>query len=171
METKHLATWSSWGNSVRLYCFWFTQSLVKNNVQLNVSSSFSGSGKNLFDIPLSALSETSPLIASGSVSASVSPVDGFVVTSIDSGSIFFGDVKVQSGSAFSGSGKDLFDIPRSAITEEAFRIVSGSVTASVHPIKGFEVNSTGRFDGGITTSGSLIIVMARKSDYMADVIE
>ena len=132
-------------------------STFSGSVRLSSGSSFSGSGKNLFEIPLSALSETSPLIASGSVTASTNPNDGFVVTSIESGSTFSGSVRLSSGSSFSGSGKDLFDIPFSAITQEAFRIVSGSVTASVHPTRGFEVNSTGRFDEGITTSGSLIV--------------
>ena len=51
---------------------------------------------DLFDIPLSALSETSPLIASGSVTASTFD-NQFTVTSIDSGSLFTGDVKLQSG--------------------------------------------------------------------------
>ena len=126
------------------------------DIKLISGSVFSGSGRDLFDIPLSALAETSPLIASGSVTASTNPSDGFVVTSIDSGSTFFGEVSVEDGS-FSGSGAKLFDIPRSAISEDAFQISSGSVTASVHPTRGFEVNSTGRFDEGITTSGSLIV--------------
>ena len=130
---------------------------VSGNVQLNVSSSFSGSGANLFNIPQSALSEDSPRISSGSATASISPNLGLVINtsaSID------GDLDVSgviSASIFSGSGEALFNIPLSAITEEAFRIVSGSVTASVDPTRGFEVNSTGRFDGGITTSGSLIV--------------
>ncbi|MGY8865753.1 MAG: beta strand repeat-containing protein, partial [Methylophagaceae bacterium] len=132
-------------------------STFSGSVRLSSGSSFSGSGKNLFEIPLSALSETSPLIASGSVTASTSPDGGFVVTSEASGSTFSGSVFLSSGSFYSGSGAGLFDIPRSAITQEAFRIVSGSVTASVHPTKGFEVNSTGRFDGSVTTSGSLFI--------------
>ena len=131
-------------------------SIFSGSVQLSSGSVFSGSGEKLFNIPLSALSETSPLIASGSITASTFN-NQFTVTSIDSGSVFFGDVKVQSGSAFSGSGKDLFDIPQSALTEAATLIASGSVTASVDPNKGFEVNSTGRFDGTITTSGSLIV--------------
>ena len=132
-------------------------STFSGSLRISSGSTFSGSGAELFDIPLSALSEISPLIASGSVTASTNPNDGFVVTSIESGSTFSGSVRLSSGSSFSGSGKDLFDIPFSAITQEAFRIVSGSVTASVHPTRGFEVNSTGRFDEGITTSGSLIV--------------
>ena len=132
-------------------------STFSGSVRLSSGSIFSGSGKNLFDIPLSALSETSPLIASGSVTASTSPTDGFLVTSIASGSTFSGSVRLSSGSIFSGSGANLFDIPFSAITQEAFRIVSGSVTASVHPTKGFEVNSTGRFEDDVTISGSVFI--------------
>ena len=100
--------------------------------------------KDLFDIPLSALSETSPLIASGSVTASTHPKDGFVVTSIESGSTFFGDVKLSSGSVFSGSGAELFNIPRAALTPDALLsnlIASGSVTASVTPEDGFTITS------------------------------
>ena len=130
---------------------------ISGSVTLTSGSSFSGSGENLFNIPQSALSEDSPRISSGSVSASISPNLGLIVNtsaSID------GDIDVSgvvSASIFSGSGESLFNIPLSAITEEAFRIVSGSVTASVDPNRGFEVNSTGRFDDSITTSGSLIV--------------
>ena len=137
----------------------FGETRIFGNVSASAlisSSGFVGDGSELFNIPQSALAETSPLIASGSITASTFN-NQFTVTSIDSGSVFFGDVKVQSGSAFSGSGKDLFDIPQSALTEAATLIASGSVTASVDPNKGFEVNSTGRFDGTITTSGSLIV--------------
>jgi hypothetical protein len=63
---------------------------------------------------------------------------------------------VVSASIFSGSGENLFNIPQSALSEDASRIASGSVTASVSPDKGFEVNSTGRFEDSVTISGSLI---------------
>ena len=128
---------------------------VSGNVQLNSGSAFSGSGENLFNIPRSALTEDALLsteIVSGSVTASVSPNEGFVVTSIDSGSKFFGDITLSSGSKYSGSGANLFDIPRSALTEDALEtnlIISGAVTASVDPQDGFVVTSR--------ASGSLFI--------------
>ena len=114
--------------------------LVSGNVNLNSGSSFSGSGENLFNIPQSALTDDAletNLIISGAVTASVSPDEGFVITSIDSGSTFFGDVQLASGSVFSGSGEKLFNIPRSALTDDAFdssRIATGSLTASFRPI-------------------------------------
>ena len=45
---------------------------VTNDIEVNaISASFlSGSGRDLFDIPLSALAEDAPLIASGAVTAS-----------------------------------------------------------------------------------------------------
>jgi len=46
-----------------------------------------------------------------------------------------------SASMFTGSGAGLFDIPRSAFSGDAFRIASGSVTASVSPHEGFKVES------------------------------
>ena len=78
----------------------------------------------------------------------------FVVTSVASGSTFSGSLSVsgytrfQSGvsaSVFSGSGAGLTDIPFSALSQELFRIASGSVTASVSPNFGFIIES---FDSG-----------------------
>ena len=66
------------------------------NIEVMVSSIFTGSGAGLFDIPRSALTEDALLtteIVSGSVTASVSPDTGFIVTSIDSGSTFSGEVR------------------------------------------------------------------------------
>src|SRR6056300_1352152 len=134
---------------------------VSGNIQLNVSSSFSGSGANLFDIPRSALTEDAletNLIISGAVTASTSPDEGFVVTSVDSGSTFSGSIFLSSGSFFSGSGEQLFNIPRSALTEDALisnLITTGSVTASVSTDGLFRVQGT----GSVTTelSGSLFV--------------
>jgi hypothetical protein len=151
-------------------------------------SFFSGSGRDLFDIPRSALSEEVFRIASGSVTASVSPVFGFKVQSAASGSEFTGSVDVSgsifipSGSGFfSGSGRGLFDIPRSALTEDAListEIKSGSVTASVSPDFGFKVvsqESGSQFTGSINISGSLFvspfsgsIQLASGSSYYGD---
>jgi len=117
-------------------------------VRVESGSSYSGSGAKLFDIPVAAIVDLdTSLIFSGSITASTNPEDGFVVTSIESGSTFFGDVKLSSGSVFSGSGRDLFDIPRSALTEDALLssfIASGSVTASVSPVFGFRLEGTNR---------------------------
>ena len=126
----------------------------------SISGSFSGSGKDLIDIPFSQLTGDAFRIASGSVTASVTPDDGFVVTSIVSGSQFTGSVDISgsiSASRYDGDGSGLFNIPQSALSEDASRIASGSVTASVDPIRGFEVNSTGRFEDTLTITGSLIV--------------
>jgi hypothetical protein len=93
-------------------------------------------------------------IATGSITASVTPQGGFIVTSIVSGSTFSGSVFLSSGSFFSGSGRDLFDIPFSNLTGDAFQIVSGSVTASVSPNIGFVVTSK---DSGSQFTGSLFV--------------
>ena len=142
---------------------------VSGNIQLNSGSSFSGSGKDLFDVPLAALSDEAQdaieavlsfeagQLATGSVTASVDPIEGFVVISEASGSTFSGSVRLSSGSVFSGSGAELFDIPRSALTEDALvtnQITSGSVTASVDPIDGFVVTSV---ESGSTFSGSIFL--------------
>src|SRR5210317_2037757 len=117
-------------------------------VRVESGSSYSGSGAKLFDIPVAAIVDLdTSLIFSGSITASTNPDDGFVVTSIESGSTFFGDVKLSSGSVFSGSGRDLFNIPRSALTEDALLssfIASGSVTASVSPVFGFRLEGTNK---------------------------
>ena len=141
---------------------------VSGNVQLTSGSAFSGSGENLFNIPKSALTDDallSNLITTGSVTASVSPDcvfkvfgTGSVTTEL-SGSLFVsGNVQLISGSAFSGSGENLFNIPKSALTDDALLsnlITTGSVTASVSQDGFFRVFGT----GSVTTelSGSLLV--------------
>ena len=64
-----------------------------------------------------------------------------------------------SGS-FSGSGRDLFDIPLSALAEkveELSFIASGSVTASADPAFGFKVNSSASIEGDTIISGGLVV--------------
>ena len=52
--------------------------------------------QGLFDIPADAIVDLDQSrILSGSVTASVTPDDGFVVRSIDSGSTFFGEVNFR----------------------------------------------------------------------------
>jgi len=145
----------------------FTGSVeITGSITLGEGTFYSGSGEGLFDIPRSALAPdalTSPLIASGSVTASTEN-NQFTVESLESGSLFFGDVKLDSGSVFSGSGRDLFDIPRSALAPDAFdssRILSGSVSASVTPDGFFRVESTGsvtsEFSGSVFVSGGFVL--------------
>jgi hypothetical protein len=129
-------------------------------------SFFQGDGSGLFNIPRAAFTGDSSRIASGSVTASVSPDDGFRVISINSGSQFSGSINVSgslyvadlistqqiSGSSISGS----FQGDGSRLTginvppQVATKIVSGSVTASVDPAKGFIVTSV---DYGSTIIG------------------
>ena len=127
---------------------------------------FRGDGSGLFNIPRTALTEDAFRIASGSVTASVSPVYGFRVESANSGSEFTGSVIVSgsvSASLFEGSGAGLTDIPLSALAElveQAFQIATGSVTASVDAQRGFRVESLAsgsQFTGRVNISGSLIV--------------
>src|SRR5210317_917060 len=149
---------------------------VTNDIEVNAISAsfFSGSGRDLFDIPQSALSEDASLIASGAITASTAD-NQFRVTSIESGSLFFGDVKLDSGSVFSGSGRDLFDIPRSALTEDALLssfIASGSVTASIDGAGFFRVFSTGsvksEFSGSVSISESLDVPLITADRVIAN---
>jgi len=140
------------------------------------ASMYSGSGKGLFDIPISALSQEVFRIASGSVTASVSPVFGFRVEAFESGSDFSGSIRIDSSSFIYSEGTYLRNIPRSALTEDAListEIKSGSVTASVAPDYGFRVITpftssidenglfttqiASRFTGSIDISGSLFV--------------
>ena len=78
--------------------------LVSGSVTVNTGSFFVGDGRYLNNITLANLSIDSTKIFSGSVTASVSPDDGFVVTS-KSGSYFYGVVNAVSGASFfSGTG-------------------------------------------------------------------
>jgi hypothetical protein len=89
---------------------------------------------------------------------------------------FIGNTKIEgnlTASMFSGSGRGLFDIPRSAITEDSVRIASGSATASIAPDTGFIVITSftssfgedgsytasiaSQFTGSVSVSGSLFV--------------
>jgi len=111
------------------------------------ASMYSGSGRGLFDIPIAAISGDTVRIASGSVTASVSPDYGLVVitpftssfgedgsftASIASqftgsvsisGSLFVNDISgglfIESSSFVYAEGQFLRNIPRSALTEDA----------------------------------------------------
>jgi len=140
-------------------------------IELVSGSSYSGSGARLFDIPRTALApdalDTNRII-SGSVTASVTPDFGFRVQSTEKGSQFSGSlflsgsVFLRTGS-FSGSGRQLFDIPVAAISDlDTSKIFSGSVTASVSPNFGFVVNSVvsgSALSGSLSVSGSARFTM------------
>ncbi len=138
------------GVSIRDFLIVTSSGIFKSTV---TASMFSGSGRGLFDIPLSALAEqvvAANKITSGSVTASVSPNFGFRVESATvgsqiTGSMFVtGNIQLGVGAYYSGSGEKLFNIPRSALTPDALvatLIGSGSVTASTSPDFGFRVES------------------------------
>src|SRR6056300_306845 len=115
----------------------FTGSVnITGSMTLGPGTFYSGSGAGLFDIPFSAITDDSPRIASGSVTASVSPNKGFIIDSFESGSGFSGSIFIDSSSFIYAEGDFLRNIPRTALTEDALIstfIASGSVTASVDP--------------------------------------
>jgi len=134
------------------------------------SGLFSGSGRGLFDIPRSALAPDallSTFIASGSVTASVSPDEGFVVTSVNSGSKFSGSVFIDSASFLYADGTYLRNVPLSALATDALKVTlmatgsdSASVSASVSLEQGFIVfspNSGSQFTGSLFVSGNIEI--------------
>jgi hypothetical protein len=148
----------------------------ETKVEGNLTASmYSGSGRGLFDIPQSAISGDTVRIASGSVTASVSPNFGFRVASFESGSDFSGSIRIDSSSFIYSEGTFLRNIPRSALTEDAListEIKSGSITASVAPDYGFKVITPftssidteffstqigSQFTGSVDISGSLFV--------------
>ena len=114
-----------------------------------ISGSFSGSGANLFDIPAAGIVGLNlSQIASGSVSASISPNQGLLINTSVSASNFSG--------SFSGSGANLFGIPATGITGlNLSQIASGSATASIAPNTGFVVNTNTKISGSAQITGSL----------------
>jgi hypothetical protein len=94
------------------------------------------------------------------VSGSLGPtVEELISTNtVNTGSIHLvGDVtaSIFTGS-FKGNGSGLYDIPASGVTGlELFKIVSGSVSASISPDRGFEVNTDTTITGSINVSGSI----------------
>jgi hypothetical protein len=129
--------------------------ITGSSISASFTGSFFGDGRDLFNLPQATK------LASGSVTASVSPDSGFVVISQESGSIFYGNVQVTSGSYFSGSGEQLFNIPKSALSFDALvapLIASGSVTASTDPELGFIVTSVAsgsQFTGSLFVAGNI----------------
>ena len=162
------------GVSIRDFLIVTSSGIFKSTV---TASMFSGSGKGLFDIPISALSQEVFRIASGSVTASASPNFGFRVESATvgsqiTGSMFVtGNIQLGVGAYYSGSGEKLFNIPRSALTPDALvaaLIASGSVTASTTPDFGFKVisaESGSQFTGSLFVSGARGIELTSGSSF------
>ena len=113
--------------------------LVSNTIESNIvkanefSGSFSGSGRDLFDIPLSALAtdvEQRTFIASGSVTASTDPEYGFKVNTTSS---IEGDLNVTGGLYVSTSAIQLETLPitQSVTTNEIGFLINGNQTSSL----------------------------------------
>lgn len=120
-------------------------------VAQSVSSSFSGSGANLYDIPASGIVGLNlSQISSGSVSASISPNNGLQVN--------IGVTAPSFSGSFSGSGANLSGIPASGIVGlNLSQIASGSVSASISPNAGLQVNTNvtaTSFSGSFSGSGA-----------------
>jgi hypothetical protein len=113
----------------------FTDTYNTGSFTGTFSGSFSGSGANLFNIPASGIVGLNlSQISSGSVSASISPNNGLQINTNITATSFSG--------SFSGSGADLFDIPASGIVGlNLSQISSGSVSASISPDNGLQVNT------------------------------
>ena len=145
---------------------------ISGGLFLASSSVYYGEGKYLRNIPRSSLTEDALIsteIKSGSVTASVSPDEGFKVitpfTGSQIGSRFTGSIDVSgsvSAFAFIGDGSQLTNVQAAA----APLIASGSATASVQSGDTFIVTTgaTGsgqnvqfgsRFTGSIDISGSV----------------
>lgn len=122
------------------------------------TGSFRGDGTDLYNIPASGVTGLSLYqITSGSVTASVSPDYGFVVNinSTISGSLnVTGSVSASFFTgAFVGDGSQLTNIGVSGVTGLALnKIYSGSVSASISPDRGLEVNTNLFVSGSITGS-------------------
>ncbi len=66
---------------------------------------------------------------------------------------------ISASGIFTGDGSGLINIPASGITGlNLSQIASGSVTASIAPDKGFQVNTNTQITGSLTVSGSNITV-------------
>ena len=99
------------------------------------TGSFVGDGTGLYNIPASGIVGLNlSQIASGSVSASITPESGLQVNTNVTATSFTG--------SFSGSGANLFNIPASGITGlNLSQISSGSVSASISPDGGLQINT------------------------------
>ena len=162
------------GNTNITGSFGVSDTIITDKVIANeFSGAFSGSGRDLFDIPLSALSEDATLIASGSVTASVQDGERFKVITAKKGNLpgaeFTGSVDVSgSVTAFTyfGDGSNLSGVIAER-AEDTPLITTGSVTASLSADGFFRIENLGtsnsgsvksEFSGSVDISGSLDVV-------------
>jgi hypothetical protein len=135
--------------------------LISSSLQFNdlslpftgsYTGSFSGDGVNLYNIPATGITGLNlSRIASGSVTASISPDSGFQVntnTSISGTLSVTGSIQVTDGASgsfsgsFQGDGAGLTNIPASGIVGlNLNQISSGSVSASISPDSGLQINT------------------------------
>lgn len=135
-----------------------TSLYVENNITAsNISGSFVGDGSELFNIPPEALTpEAQNKIFDGSVTASISEADGFVVNTSAS---FTGDILATgeiSGGFISGDGSGLFNVPAEALGD-IDRIKSGSAQAVISPNNGLIVDVPATINNDLTVTGSSTI--------------
>ena len=133
--------------------------ITNDVVANNISASFTGSGAGLYDIPASGIVGLNlSQIASGSVTASISPVNGMQIntdTTVTGSLIVTEGITGSFTGSFVGDGAGLYNIPASGITGlNLSQIASGSATASIAPNTGFRVNTDSAFTGSMTISGS-----------------
>ena len=121
------------------------------------------------DVTTTDLTTTNNVIANGSVltdtitektSAAGVTIEGTLLK--DNNIITVGYISssgnIETDGYFSGSGEGLNNIPAAGITGlNLSRIASGSVTASIAPNKGFEVNTNITASGNITAGGDVSI--------------
>ena len=117
---------------------------IQGNLDItSVTSSFTGSyignGAGLYNIPAAGIVGLNlSQISSGSVSASIDPVNGLRINTNVTAISFTGSF---TGS-YVGSGAGLYNIPASGITGlNLSQIASGSATASISPDNGFQINT------------------------------
>ena len=136
----------------------FTGSFVGDSTG-SFTGSFVGDGAGLYNIPASGIVGLNlSQIASGSVTASISPVNGMQIntdTTVTGSLIVTEGITGSFTGSFVGDGVGLYDIPASGITGlNLSQIASGSATASIAPNTGFRVNTDSAFTGSMTISGS-----------------
>jgi hypothetical protein len=117
---------------------------IQGNLDItSVTSSFTGSyignGAGLYNIPAAGIVGLNlSQISSGSVSASIDPVNGLRINTNVTAISFTGSF---TGS-YVGSGAGLYNIPASGITGlNLSQISSGSVSASISPDLGLQINT------------------------------
>jgi hypothetical protein len=129
------------------------QTVTGSIVATQISSSFTGSGIGLYDIPASGITGLNlSQIAEGSSTASISSTNGLRVntnTEITGALTATGQI---SGS-FKGDGTNLYNIPASGVTGlNLTQIADGGATASISSTNGLRVNSNTEITGTLKLS-------------------